>query len=308
MNHIKNADISNKRCVNAPIATVWELWSDPNHLAKWWGPRGFRNTIHKHEFKSGGEWEFIMHGPDGKDYPNTWIYTEIVPMTRIVMDHSVAPKFTATIQFEAVGDRTWIYFDMTFENPDVAEAIKDYAILGNEQNLERLEAALSEKTGVILAKSFVLSRTFNAPVEILWEMWTNPEHMGKWWGPKDAAVGYSKMNFKRGGFYHYALMGSDGNKMWGKMFFKDIVPNKRLMFINAFSNEEGSITRHPMAPGWPLELLSTISFDEKENQTTVTIEWCPVNAFPSEIECFNNGHESMTQGWGGSLDRLESVL
>ncbi|MGE4170525.1 MAG: SRPBCC family protein [Candidatus Margulisiibacteriota bacterium] len=304
-------DISNSRLLNAPLDVVWELWSDPTHLAQWWGPRGFRNTISRHEFKPGGEWEFIMHGPDGTDYPNLWIYKDITPKTRLVMDHRSHPKFQVTIGFEPAKDdpnRTWIQFDMTFENPEVAEAIKDYAILGNEQNLERLEAALAEKTGTVLAKPFVLSRTFNASPEILWDMWTKPEHMRRWWGAQDFGVAYSKMDFRRGGSYHYGMTNPDGSTIWGKMWFKDIVLHKRLMFINGFSDEHGGIAQHPMNPGWPKELLSTIHFESENGKTNLTIEWVPINATPAEIECFNNGHDSMTGGWTGTLDRLEEAL
>ncbi len=303
------ADISSSRLVNAGVELVWELWSKPEHLAKWWGPRGFRNTISRHEFKQDGEWHLTMHGPDGTDYPNVWIYREIILHSKLVIEHgNHHPKFTAIVRFEPEGERTWVYFDMYFDNPEVVEAIKDVAILGNEQNLERLEEAIAARTGVVLPKAFLMTRTFNTSAETMWEMWTNPEHMSKWWGPSNVSVAYSKMDFRRGGFYHYAQVDGNGNKMWGKMRFKDILPHKRLLFINCFSDEEGNIGSHPMAPLWPKELLSTITFDEKDGKTTVTIEWYPVNATPEEIKCFNEGHESMTQGWGSVLDKLEEAV
>ena len=304
-----HSDISNRRRVNAPLSLVWELWSKPEHIAQWWGPRGFKNTIIRHEFKVGAEWELIMHGPDGTDYPNTWVYTEIVPHSKIVLDHTVAPKFIATIQFEAEGDRTWIQFDMKFANPEVAEAVKDFAIIGNEQNLERLEALLAQKTGHVLAKPFVITRTFKTDVNTMWKMWTTPEHMAQWWGPKEANVAQFKMDFRRGGSYLYGLKNPDGSVYWGKMSFKDIVPNVRLMFINSFSDENGGISTHPMAPDWPQELLTTISFENQgDTQTQVSIEWSPINATAVQIDCFNAAHDGMTQGWTGSLDRLTDYL
>jgi uncharacterized protein YndB with AHSA1/START domain len=140
-------------------------------------------------------------------------------------------------------------------------------------------------------------------------MWTEPDYMASWWGPKEVSVGYSKMDFRRGGSHHYAMVNPDGSKMWGKMKYIDIVKNKRLIFINMFSDEQGGVGSHPMAPDWPQEILSTISFEEeKPNQTKVTIEWRPINATAKAIECFNQGHESMTGGWTGSLDRLEERL
>lgn len=303
------AEMKSTRIVNASVDDVWEMWTNPTHLAKWWGPKGFTNTFHNFEFKENGRWSFTMHGPDGTDYPNEIVYVNINPKTSLVMDHVNAPKFRITATFEPVGNRTRITFSGVFESAAVYDAVKDFVILGNEENFDRIEVLLAEKTGTVAAIPFELSRTFKTDIETMWQLWTSPEHMAKWWGPKGNKVGHVNRDFRRGGTYHYCMILPDGGEMWGKMYYRDIVPQKRLMFVNTFSNAEGGIARHPMSPEWPEELLSLITFEStKDGEVTVTIRWSPINATPEEIKCFNDGHAGMTQGWGGVLDCLESIL
>jgi hypothetical protein len=92
------------RTLDAPIELVWEVWTQPGHIAKWWGPNGFTNTISKMIVEPGGEWELVMHGPDGTDYKNKSIFKEIIPLKKIVYDHVTSPKFVTTIEFELAHD------------------------------------------------------------------------------------------------------------------------------------------------------------------------------------------------------------
>ncbi|MEI9810777.1 MAG: SRPBCC domain-containing protein [Bacteroidota bacterium] len=73
--------------LHAPVELVWEVWTNPEHIANWWGPKGFTNTIHIMDVAEGGEWRLTMHGPDGKNYPNKSIFLEIVQDKKIVFRH-----------------------------------------------------------------------------------------------------------------------------------------------------------------------------------------------------------------------------
>ena len=90
---IKGKEISITRVVSAPIELVWEVWTQPGHIAQWWGPSGFTNTIHRMDVVAGGHWDFIMHGPDGTNYRNEIVYVEVEKPIRIVYDHGPSPKF-----------------------------------------------------------------------------------------------------------------------------------------------------------------------------------------------------------------------
>lgn len=304
-------EIRSERIFNAPRELVWKVMSDPAHLKNWWGPAGFTNTFHKHEFKTGGTWSFVMHGPDGKDYKNEIVYGEIVKPRLIVIEHASGPCFRLTMTLDEIdgGKRTHVKWNQVFRTAQEYDAVKDFAIIGNEGNFDRLEAVLAPLTGEILPQAFVLERTFKAPIATLWKMWTQPEHMARWWGPKELKVGPSKMDFRRGGTYHYSMIGPDGSEMWGKMHYRDIVEPVRVLWVNSFSDKNGGITRHPMAPLFPAEILSTLILTEVgPGQTKVTIRAYPINATPEEIKFFNGMHASMTQGWTGSFDRLGDVL
>jgi uncharacterized protein YndB with AHSA1/START domain len=159
------------------------------------------------------------------------------------------------------------------------------------------------------SKDFVISRVFEAPRDLLWKCFTDPERMKHWWGPKGVKVVKAKMDLRPGGTYHYGMETSDGKVMWGKFVYREIVPQEKLVFINSFSDEAGGLTRHPMSASWPLEMLSVFTFEEQPGgKTKFTIRWSPHNATVEEQQTFDAGHASMTQGWGGTLDQLEAYL
>jgi uncharacterized protein YndB with AHSA1/START domain len=155
---------------------------------------------------------------------------------------------------------------------------------------------------------FVISRTFNAPLDRVWKAWTEPEQMARWWGPKGFKTDVKTLDLKPGGLFHYRMDSPQGQEMWGRMVFREIVPKKRLVFINSFSDETGGLTRHPLHEAWPLQMLSTITFTESDGKTTVTIEWTPYESTHLECETFDKGRDSMQAGWTGTFDKLESFL
>jgi uncharacterized protein YndB with AHSA1/START domain len=159
------------------------------------------------------------------------------------------------------------------------------------------------------SKEFVLSRVFDAPRELVWKCFTDPEHMKGWWGPKGVSVVTSKMDLRPGGTYHYGMKPADGPVMWGRQVYREIVPPEKLVFINSFSDENGGLARHPMAPTWPIEMMSIFTFEELPGgKTKFTLRWSAHNATAEEQKTFDEGHASMTQGWNGSLEGLEAYL
>lgn len=156
---------------------------------------------------------------------------------------------------------------------------------------------------------FVISRVFDAPRELVFKAFTEPEHMKHWWGPRGFKVIASNMDLRPGGTYHYGLKAPDGATMWGRFVYREIVAPERLVLVNSFSDAEGGITRHPMSPTWPLEMLSIFSFEDVgEGRTKLTISWTPFNASDEELATFEKGRPSMTQGWSGTFEQLEAYL
>jgi uncharacterized protein YndB with AHSA1/START domain len=164
-------------------------------------------------------------------------------------------------------------------------------------------------TAAVSSKDFVISRVFDAPRDLMWKAFTEPERMRHWWGPKGFKVIASKMDLRVGGTYHYGLESPDGKPMWGKFVYREITPPERLVFISSFSDENGGVTRHPMAPNWPLEMLSTFTFEEQPGgKTKFTVRWVPYNPTEEETKVFEAGRDSMIQGWSGTLEQLAAYL
>jgi uncharacterized protein YndB with AHSA1/START domain len=134
------------RKINAPIELVWEVWTQPHHIAQWWGPNGFTNTITTMDVKPGGEWNLVMHGPDGTDYDNKSLFREVVLHKKIVYEHISYPHIIATITFEDEGEQTAINWHMLFDTAeDFIEVVKKHnAAEGQKQNIEKLNLYLSQ--------------------------------------------------------------------------------------------------------------------------------------------------------------------
>lgn len=132
------------RVLNAPRELVFQLWTKAEHLAQWWGPKGFTNTFHEFDFRPGGAWRFVMHGLDGVDYKNESVFVEIVRPERIVFDHVNGPKFRATITFDDLDGKTRLTWRMLFRTVAEYTSVKDRAPEGLEQNLDRLAAQLAK--------------------------------------------------------------------------------------------------------------------------------------------------------------------
>jgi len=143
-NNTADRELRISRVLNAPIDLVWEVWTDPEHLKHWWGPDGFTNTITKMDMHKGGEWNLVMHGPDGTDFRNESIIKEIIKHKKIVYDHVSGPRFLATIEFEAQANKTRIDWHMLFETKEqFIRTIKAFkADEGLKQNVIRMEQYL----------------------------------------------------------------------------------------------------------------------------------------------------------------------
>lgn len=154
----------------------------------------------------------------------------------------------------------------------------------------------------------MITRSFDAPRDAVFAAFTDPERMKRWWGPKGFTVIAAKMDLRPGGIYHYGMRAPDGSTMWGKFVYREIVRPERVVLVNSFSDEAGNITRHPMSPTWPLEMLSVFQFAEENGRAALTIRWSPLDADETARATFGGAHDSMRQGWTGTLDQLAEYL
>jgi uncharacterized protein YndB with AHSA1/START domain len=306
MEKICDRELVTSRVLNAPRERVFGAISDPAQLAQWWGPKGFTNTFEEFDFREGGTWEFVMHGPDGKDYKNKHTFAEIVKPERVVFQHLSSPRFQLTVSLDESGaGKTKITWRQRFETAEECTRIATYAVPGNEQNLDRMEAHLAK---VSAPRPFLISRTFDAPRELVWKAWSERARLMEWFAPKGFKMPAAKMEFHPGGSFHYCLEAPNGQEMWGKFVYREIVSPEKIVLVNSFSDEAGGITRHPMSETWPLEMISTFTLAEENGRAAATIHWTPLNATADEIKTFDAAHEGMKQGWTGTFDQLAAYL
>ncbi len=165
------------------------------------------------------------------------------------------------------------------------------------------------KSRAAAGSEFVISRVFDAPRELVWKAFTEADRMKEWWGPKGSTISIVKLDLRPGGFCHYRMTAANGTAMWGKFLYREIEPLARIVGLTTFSDEAGGLTRHPMVPTWPREMLSIFTFEEQPGgKTKLTIRWSPHNATEEELQAFEAGRDGMRMGWTGSLDQLTAYL
>jgi uncharacterized protein YndB with AHSA1/START domain len=300
------------RIYDAPVKMVWEAWTDPKQVAQWWGPRGFTITTKHKDVKTGGTWVYTMHGPDGVDYSNNTKFLEVEKYARLVYDHggneNQPPMFRVTVNFSEKNGKTLM--DMTMALPTAEAAVETKKFIkkaGGDSTWDRLAEYLEKES--TNKEKFFFNRTFDAPIELMFKMWTDPNHLAKWLAPAGADIKFIKADIKSGGSSFYCMAGAYG-KMYGRAQYLEIKSPNRIVYTQQFCDENEKVSRHPMSPTWPETVLTTISLNEEgPNKTRVTLTWEPQGSVtPAEMDTFVKGKAGMTQGWGGSLDKLEQYL
>ena len=125
---------------------VYRAFASPHLLATWWGPEGFTSTFEVFEFKAGGQWTFVMHGPDGKNYPNESVFAQLEPESKVVIEHVSAPYFTLTVRLVPVPGGTRLTWEQVFADATTARAVKQIVGPANEQNIDRMTRVLANES------------------------------------------------------------------------------------------------------------------------------------------------------------------
>lgn len=165
----------------------------------------------------------------------------------------------------------------------------------------------SERAGAS-GQEFYIERVFDAPRELVWKAFTEADRLKHWWGPKGFKMLSCKVDLRVGGVFHYGMQAPNGGEMWGKWTFREIVAPERLVIVISFSDKDGGVTRHPMAPDWPREMLGTTTFEDRNGKTLLTTRTVAFNATEVERKAFEAGFDGMKQGFTGTFDQLETYL
>lgn len=282
------------KMVNAPKKLVWEVWTNPEHIKHWWGPNGFTNTIFEMNVQPGGAWDFIMHGPDGRDYKNKSIYKEVVKYEKLVYDHVSGPKFQFTVTFTEKGDKTLIAIQMLFETAEEREnVVKVFkADIGLKENIYKLEGYLRKISG---EKEMKLTRIVNAPRLLVFKAWTDREQLEKWWGPKGFTNPVCEVDTKPGGTMLIHMKSPDGIVYPMNGEYHEIVEPEKIVFTSAALDKNGNRL---------FEILNTVIFTEEDGKTKLSIH-AVVSNIANEGKPYLDG---MNEGWNQSIDKLDELV
>ena len=247
------------------------------------------------------------------DYPNRFIFTAIDAPRLLAFDHDggvdgpVDHRFKNEIELLDVGGKTRIEMRLTAGNIAQRDALAGFAVEGGLQNLDRLAAYVAPMAEA--KNQFEISRSFPVSQQRLFEACTRVEEMKQWFAPSGMETIKAEQDFRAGGTYHYGMATPDGHEMWGLVTYKEITPYSRLVYLQSFSDKDGGITAHPMAPTWPKEMVTVFEFiPEGPKQTKLKINWVYAGADDAEANTFRAAHEGMTGGWSGTLDSLQKFL
>src|SRR6185369_7793798 len=195
----KSNEIKIIRVYDAPVEAVWDAWTDPEQVGKWWGPRGFTLTTHSKDLRPGGSWIYTMHGPDGTNYENNTPYLEVEPYKKLVYDHGAnddrPPLFRVTVLFSETAGKTTMDMTMMLPTPEAAEEARKFIKKASgDSTWDRLAEYLAKESSG--KDQFVINRTFDAPLDVMFQMWTDPKHIAKWLPPTGFDMQFIRCDIK----------------------------------------------------------------------------------------------------------------
>jgi uncharacterized protein YndB with AHSA1/START domain len=302
------------RVFDAPRERVWKAWTNPAEVKRWWGPKTFTTPVAEIDLRIGGKYVSAMRAPDGKEYWSTGVYREIVPLRKLVLTDSFAdPKgnvvpatyygmsaeipreMLITVTFEDLGGKT----KMTLRHAGLpAGPDREGADQGWSESFDKLDAVLakgSPETSFAVSKAtrqVTMSRLFDAPRKRVFEAYTDPKLIPKWWGPRSQTTTVETMDVRVGGRWRYVSRESDGKEFAFRGTFLEIVPPERLVSTFEYEGMPGHVSQ------------DTATFEDLGRQTKVTV----TTRFDSLEDLEGMLASGMEFGAKESWDRLAELL
>lgn len=264
------SELTFTRVFDAPRDLVFKVWTDAKHLSQWWGPRNFTNPVCEADSRPGGAIHIDMRGPDGTVYPMGGRFLEIDAPERLVFETTAINDATGTPQLKNLNTVTFaedngktvitLHVVVLRAENEAKEALKGME-QGWSQSLERLQVLLQNFVGDIPAndtadREITATRIFHAPRELVFKLWTDPEHIGKWWGPKGFTNTIFEMDVRAGGHWRHVMHGPDGVDYKNETVYLEVVQPERLVY------------EHLSGPAF----VATVLFDDLGDKTRVSVQ------------------------------------
>ncbi len=153
---------------------------------------------------------------------------------------------------------------------------------------------------------YALDRVFDAPREMVWRAWTDPELLSRWYGPGVETI-IHKFECEPGGIWLNEMKWGDNSHL-GKAVFQDVVPEEKLVWHQSSTDSDWNIVASPMMPDWPRVMLTTVTFEETGLKTRVRLSWVPFEASDAEIACFSGAVANMGKGWESGFAIMDEMF
>ena len=298
---------------DAPRELVWKAWTDPKLIPKWWGPSRYSTIVDKMDVRPGGRWRFVQRDAEGNEFGFHGEYREVVPPKRLVgtFEYEGMPGhvLVETATFEEIRGKTKLTQSSLFQNAEDLEGMLASGMEeGAAETMERFTELVTEmqKPGApakAADRELVIVRVFDAARARVWKAWTEPERLKRWWGPRTFTAPVAKIDLRVGGAFLYCMRQSDGKDIWGTGVYREIVPLKRIVYTDSFADEKGNVvpaTYYGMSRDFPLEMQVTVTFEDQDGKTKLTLHHVGFPAGPDR--------DGANQGWNESLDKLAEML
>jgi uncharacterized protein YndB with AHSA1/START domain len=154
--------------------------------------------------------------------------------------------------------------------------------------------------------TYVLERVFDAPRELVWRTWTEPELLARWYGPNVETIVH-RLDVKPGGLWLNEMRWGD-RANFERVEYTEVMPPERLVWLHSTADADWNAVSNPMMPDWPRVLLTTVTFEEEDGRTKMRLTWVPHGASEAEIACFAAAMEGLDKGWGAGMKLLEELL
>lgn len=153
----------------------------------------------------------------------------------------------------------------------------------------------------------IITRTFNAPKDAVFNAFADADALAQWWGPAGMAITVVSLDFQPGGKFHYKMEGH-GQTMWGRFVYGNIARPDEIEFVSSFSDEAGNVCKSPFPMDFPLEIFNRITLSEEGGVTTLVLQGHPINATEAQETTYRAIIPNMEQGFGGTMDQLKTFL
>jgi uncharacterized protein YndB with AHSA1/START domain len=286
------------RIFDAPRDLVFEAMTKPEHVQRWWGPCRMTMEVCEMDFRVDGAWRYILRAPDGKKVEFTGVYHEIVRPERLVCtERYVEPRFgnpqwQTTLTLEDLGDKTKMTSRLLHPTKEQRDGhVNSGMESGAAETFDRLNEIVTAQA-TMMERSIEIVRIFDAPRELVYQAWTDPEHMTQWWGPKIFTNHSCKLDVRPGGAWQIVMRSPDGTDYGCKGVYSEVKPPERLVFTNDAVDQNDK----PLLKGF-----TTVTFEKHPgNKTKLTLQ----TRAEGLVDFAPQMLKGMDQGWSQSLDKL----